>query len=822
MPAISSSTLGALGTSSVALDDLTDVTLTPLTNGQVLAYNATALAWTNTTLDTISVVDTASIDLTYSSGQISAAVIPGGVDHDSLSGFVANEHIDWTNTTSNLVTTGDGTFGHVNVDYVDFTTGLSAPAQQAGRIYWEETEGTLSVYTDKTGVTLQLGHEQYVRCVNKTGVTITNGQVVYISGAQGNRPTAALADADNTTADKTIGVATHDIPDNEEGYITVAGVVNGIDTSGYTAGDALYVSSTAGALTNVAPVHPKHDVLVGYALNATNNGKILVTVKNAGDLGSLHDVLIDSLSDGHVLQYEASTTLWKNKALSTDHGSLVGLSDDDHTQYLLLDGRTGGQTVYGGTAAGNDLTICSTSNATKGKVIICSQAAFDGVLGSLTLGDTADWGYGARLNVKGTGTSNFRGLAFANVNTDNTNKGAAVLIGPRKTIANAPFVVLGNWDQGTARTIYIGGGQWSMPDANTINFYAASAYDENNGVSGNLRMQLVGSTNTFSLLNSCNFAVNTNTLYVDATNSRVGINNASPGIWLDLSGQSSTLGSARYSAVFSDSTATIAAGIGGGLLLSGRAVTGSSTSYGFGCVAGLKENATSGNTASYMAFFTRISGGSLAERARITSAGNFVLQKTSGIGIQIDPSSPSFGWKDLTSDIVVRGTAGATTPTFSSYRNGIYQYQFTVNDEVWSVFHLPHDYCQASDIYIHVHWSHASASVTSGDVTWGFEVTYAKGHDQAAFPATITTSVAQTASTTQYRHMIAEVKLSDGLPNASQLNSGVLEVDGLILVRTFLSANTMNGTPEPFLHFVDIHYQSTQLATKNKAPDFYT
>src|SRR3990167_8142828 len=49
-----------------------------------------------------------------------------------------------------------------------------------------------------------------------------------------------------------------------------------------------------------------------------------------------------------------------------DHGlALTGLTDDDHTQYLLLAGRSGGQTVYGGIDANNDLTLEGTSHATK-------------------------------------------------------------------------------------------------------------------------------------------------------------------------------------------------------------------------------------------------------------------------------------------------------------------------------------------------------------------------------------------------------------------------------------------------------------------------
>lgn len=53
-----------------------------------------------------------------------------------------------------------------------------------------------------------------------------------------------------------------------------------------------------------------------------------------------------------------------------DHGVLLGLSDDDHTQYALLAGRSGGQVLEGGTDASDDLELKSTDNATKGEVKI--------------------------------------------------------------------------------------------------------------------------------------------------------------------------------------------------------------------------------------------------------------------------------------------------------------------------------------------------------------------------------------------------------------------------------------------------------------------
>jgi hypothetical protein len=58
-----------------------------------------------------------------------------------------------------------------------------------------------------------------------------------------------------------------------------------------------------------------------------------------------------------------------------DHNTLSNLTVGDvHTQYAYLLGRSGGQTLIGGTASGNNLTLQSTSHATKGKLIFGTSA----------------------------------------------------------------------------------------------------------------------------------------------------------------------------------------------------------------------------------------------------------------------------------------------------------------------------------------------------------------------------------------------------------------------------------------------------------------
>lgn len=203
--------------------------------------------------------------------------------------------------------------------------------------------------------------------------------------------------------------------------------------------------------------------------------------------------------------------------------------------------------------------------------------------------------------------------------------------------------------------------------------------------------------------------------------------------------------------------------------------------------------------------------------------GDPVVSKDSGRGIKVDLDSPTFGWRDLLGVIRTRGV-GATDPNDATYRGNIKGYQFSVNDEAWIEYHIPHDYVAGTDIHLHFHWSHNSALVTGGTVTWGADITYAKGHNQAAFPAPVNPTVVSNASTTQYQHIITEVQISASAPSAVQIDSDDLEPDGVLLVRVYLSANDITSSgavPDPFLHYADIHYQTSNVGTKQKAPDFY-
>ena len=87
-----------------------------------------------------------------------------------------------------------GNLGGVNSVGLDTTP--TTPPTDVGAMFWDEGNRTPSINLEN-GVVLQLGQEIVTLCYNGTGSTIANGSVVAVTGAQGQRPSVVLADADS-------------------------------------------------------------------------------------------------------------------------------------------------------------------------------------------------------------------------------------------------------------------------------------------------------------------------------------------------------------------------------------------------------------------------------------------------------------------------------------------------------------------------------------------------------------------------------------------------------------------------------------------------
>jgi hypothetical protein len=162
-----------------------------------------------------------------------------------------------------------------------------------GQIKWNPDEGVLEFGAIGGVVRIQVGQEMAFRFRNNTGSTIPNGASVFISGAIGNRATIALTDIDNPPDDRSIGIATEEILDNEDGHVTFIGRVHGLDTSAFSEGNFLYADTTPGTYTNVLPAIGKRKIFVGIVeIVSPSNGQIIVTPRNLLFPGELSGVPI--------------------------------------------------------------------------------------------------------------------------------------------------------------------------------------------------------------------------------------------------------------------------------------------------------------------------------------------------------------------------------------------------------------------------------------------------------------------------------------------------------------------------------------------------
>ncbi len=238
-------------------------------------------------------------------------------------------YTDATGSISQTIVNISGITGDIATpDSITFDT-TAAEASATGKLFWDDGDGVLSNGLKGGNVTLQIGTQEYARVYNDSGTTLTKGQAVYISGAQGNRVAVKLARADvEATSFGTIGLVAETMANGAEGFIIVSGALYKLNTQGLTAGATVYLSpTTAGAVTTTKPQAPDQLVVIGWVERVDNTvGSIYVKVDNGYELDELHDVQVTSPQSGNLLIYDASTTpigVWKNANLTDGTGITI-------------------------------------------------------------------------------------------------------------------------------------------------------------------------------------------------------------------------------------------------------------------------------------------------------------------------------------------------------------------------------------------------------------------------------------------------------------------------------------------------------------------
>ncbi len=362
-------------------------------------------------------------------------------------------------------------------NYVDFDT-TPTVTNAEGRLYWNADQTTLAVGLTST-ISADVGQTLYARATNAEATTINKGQVVYQFGASGDRVSVKLAyNTGDATSAKTLGVAAENIAAGQTGMILCQGVLGGLDLSAYTAGDTLYLGATAGSLTATKPYAPNHLVYIGTVERANaGNGRLYVRVQNGYELEELHNVSAQSPSNGQLIIYNATTSLWEKNTITA--GSGISVTNGAGSITIAATGGSGTGDVVG-PASSTDNAVAR-FDGTTGKLIQNSSFVVNDS-GEVTVGV---W-KGTELTVAygGTGVSSITGL----IKGDGQNPFSAAVAGTDYQAAITATGILkgggsGSVSAATAGTDYVTpSGTETLTnktistDNNTINGLAASSF----------------------------------------------------------------------------------------------------------------------------------------------------------------------------------------------------------------------------------------------------------------------------------------------------------------------------------------------------------
>jgi hypothetical protein len=141
----------------------------------------------------------------------------------------------------------------------------------------------------------------------QAGEALSKGDAVYISGISGNTTVVSKADADDAAKMPAFGIVAAAASLNNPVDVYTTGILTGIDTSSYSVGDELFVSTTAGTLSDTAPT--------GESSSLQKIAKVTRSDASAGSIfitGAGRSNAVPNLNDGKIFLGNGS-----NQAVST-------------------------------------------------------------------------------------------------------------------------------------------------------------------------------------------------------------------------------------------------------------------------------------------------------------------------------------------------------------------------------------------------------------------------------------------------------------------------------------------------------------------------
>ena len=205
--------------------------------------------------------DNGTRNLTFTKGDASTFA----VNISDVSGSTIN--------TASFATTGSNTFvGNQNIiGSVTASTlrvdGLNYPIADNGAKSFIQTDG---------GGNLSLQYVDTIWEAFYAGESVPKGTPLYFSGSQGANPIAYAADASNPAKMPVVLIAGDNITAGQTYEGIVLGLIEGLDLTGYTAGQTVYVAEGGGWSTSLPSGSNSITQVLGVVTKGGNGGKGLV------------------------------------------------------------------------------------------------------------------------------------------------------------------------------------------------------------------------------------------------------------------------------------------------------------------------------------------------------------------------------------------------------------------------------------------------------------------------------------------------------------------------------------------------------------------
>jgi cytoskeletal protein CcmA (bactofilin family) len=222
-----------------------------------------------------------ALDNVYVSGnvEVTNALIVSGNTHLEGDNVFVTHTMDFLDPTTAIVTDQVSNVQIRLGQLENVSNTASNPLINQVLTYDQDNSEWSNAYPDQTIVLVK----------NTSGVPMTRGQAVHVTGSNGNNMfRVELADASNASKMPAIGIVYEDLPINGEGAAVTFGRANGISgISEFTNGDTLYVSNTVpGGLTNVKPYGVDLDLIqnIGVVVNHSSGVVFVTGIGRANDI----------------------------------------------------------------------------------------------------------------------------------------------------------------------------------------------------------------------------------------------------------------------------------------------------------------------------------------------------------------------------------------------------------------------------------------------------------------------------------------------------------------------------------------------------------